>query len=731
MLPHGGTVAGALRTNAPLPATKQPAATGLGVVCGRDQRDTGGAMTVCGACRAELATEYHFCPACGTAQESPRCGRCSAELPAAAMFCPICGAAVGATASDEPAHPTPAAVSERRVTSVLFADLVGYTTLAESRDTEDVRELLSEYFDVCKTVVRRYGGTIEKFIGDAVMAVWGVPLAHEDDAERAVRAGLELVDAVAELGVRLGVLELALRAGVVTGEVSTTVGAHDQGMVAGDPVNTASRVQAAARPGQVWVDEATRLLTAAAVTFVDVGEHILKGKAEPVRLFRAGAVVAAVGGQQRVDGLEAPLAGRDRELRLVKELFHATEESGRPGLVVLDGEAGIGKSRLAWEFFKYVDGLSTEVMWHQGRCLSYGDGIAYRALAEAVRARLGLLDEAGPAPDADRLGGTLLRYVPDAAEREWLRPRIASLLGAGGNFDRDDLFAAWTRLFERLAEGNDAVTLVIDDAQYADEGLLAFLEHLLVDGRAPVFVLLLARPELVAAHPSLGGRRCTVIRLSPLPDAAMAELVDGLVDGLPAEARSELVARADGVPLYAVETVRALIDQDLVRAHDGRYTMAPDVRLHLSELAAPASLHALVAARLDALAPDERRVIADASVLGLSFTRDGIASLAGELPDLDATLESLRRKELIATETDRFSADRGQYRFVQTVVRQVAYATVSRRDRKRRHIQVAEHLTAQPDADELAVVIAAHLLDAVDAGAASSDRCNRTSGAIV
>lgn len=211
---------------------------------------------------------------------------------------------------------------------------------------------------------------------------------------------------MAELGVRLGVLELALRAGVVTGEVSTTVGARDQGMVAGDPVNTASRVQAAARPGQVWVDEATRLLTAAAVTFVDVGEHLLKGKAEPVRLFQAGAVVAAVGGQQRVDGLEAPLAGRDRELRLVKELFHATEESGRPGLVVLDGEAGIGKSRLAWEFFKYVDGLSTEVMWHQGRCLSYGDGIAYRALVEAVRARLGLLDEAGPAPDADRLGGS-------------------------------------------------------------------------------------------------------------------------------------------------------------------------------------------------------------------------------------------------------------------------------------------------------------------------------------
>ena len=207
-------------------------------------------------------------------------------------------------------------MAERRVTSVLFGDLVGFTTLSESRDSEDVRELLSRYFDLCRTVIGRYGGTVEKFIGDAVMAVWGVPTAHEDDAERAVRAGLEIVESIAAMGADLQAPHLAMRVGVVTGEVAVTLGATGQGMVAGDAVNTASRVQSAATPGRVWVDETTRSLSSAAISFTDVGEHALKGKAEPAPLWEAGAVVAAVGGGQRVDGLEAPLTGRDRELRL-------------------------------------------------------------------------------------------------------------------------------------------------------------------------------------------------------------------------------------------------------------------------------------------------------------------------------------------------------------------------------------------------------------------------------
>jgi class 3 adenylate cyclase len=263
-------------------------------------------------------------------------------------------------------------VAERRVCSVLFCDVVGFTPLAEGRDPEAVRELLSEYFGVARTVVGRYGGVVEKFIGDAVMAVWGTPVASEGDAERAVRAALDLVAAVAALGAEAGAPDLAARAGVVTGEVAVNLGAVGEGMVAGDAVNTAARVQAAAEPGQVLTDGVTQRLAGVAVGFADAGEHALKGKAMPMRLWRATRVLSAVGGAQRVDGLEAPLMGRDAELRTVKDLFHATAERRVPRLVLVSGPAGVGKSRLGWEFEKYADGVVEGMWWHRGRCLSCG-----------------------------------------------------------------------------------------------------------------------------------------------------------------------------------------------------------------------------------------------------------------------------------------------------------------------------------------------------------------------
>jgi class 3 adenylate cyclase len=232
------------------------------------------------------------------------------------------------------------------VCSVLFCDVVGFTPLSEARDPEAVRELLSQYFAVARTVITRYGGVVEKFIADAVMAVWGTPVATEGDAERAVRASLDLVAAVAELGAEVGVPGLAARAGVVTGEVAVTLGAVGEGMVAGDAVNTASRVQAAAEPGSVLADGATQRLTGSAIGFADAGEHTLKGKAGLVRLWRATRVLSAVGGSQRVDGLEAPLTGRDAELRTVRDLFHAAADRRVPRLVLVSGPAGVGKSRL-------------------------------------------------------------------------------------------------------------------------------------------------------------------------------------------------------------------------------------------------------------------------------------------------------------------------------------------------------------------------------------------------
>jgi class 3 adenylate cyclase/tetratricopeptide (TPR) repeat protein len=683
----------------------------------------------CTGCGAALPSGAKFCMECGTPVQAG-CSGCGAPLVSGAKFCMECGRPASGEQRAEPrtTPPSTQSVAERRVTSVLFGDLVGFTPMAESRDPEEVREILSRYFAEARTVVERYGGTVEKFIGDAVMAVWGVPVAHEDDAERAVRAGLDLVAEVIALGEELGVTGLTTRVGIVTGEVAVTLGAVGEGMVAGDAVNTAARVQAAAVPGQVWVDDTTRSLTAAAVSYDDAGEHLLKGKSESLRLFAARAVVAAMGGSQRVDGLEAPFTGRDRELRLVKELFHSVVEDGRPRMVAVWGTAGVGKSRLGWEFEKYVDGIDARMGWHRGRALSYGDGVAFWALAEMVRSRLGIADGDPAAVQQQRLAAALAELVPDAAERDRLAGRLAVLLGLEGrgeaaSYSRQDLFAAWTSLFERVAAGRQGVVLLFEDMQYADSGLLDFIEHLVESARFPVFVLAMSRPELAETRPQFGtGRRATPVYLEPLADAVMGQLVDGLVAGLPAEARDALTARSEGIPLYAVETVRALIDSDTVIPRGGRYVLADDAagRGDLGRVGAPSSLQALIAARLDALSPDERRVVGEASVHGMMFSREALLA-ATPVDDLDACLASLVRKEIVALHEDVFSPERGQYRFVQALVRTVAYDTLSRRDRKSRHLAVAALIAAEDQGDELAGVQARHYLDALDSAPGDDD----------
>ena len=375
---------------------------------------------------------------------------------------------------------------------MLFVDLVGFTAASEGRDAEDTRELLSRYFDVARTVIERYGGTVEKFIGDAVMAVWGAPIAQEDDAERAVRAALDLVAAVPELDPLL-----RARAGVLTGEAAVTLGATNQGMVAGDLVNTASRIQSAAEPGSVLTGEATKRATEATIAYDDAGLHELKGKSEPVQLWRALRVVAGRGGSMRSAGLEAPFVGRNRELQLVKDLFHASAEEQRAQLVLVSGVAGIGKSRLAWEFEKYIDGLAADTYWHRGRCLSYGEGVAYWALAEMVRLRCGIGEDEGAASAGEKLTLTLEEHLPDAEERAWVRPRVAHLLGLEDGLpgDEENLFSAWRILFERLAEQYPTI-LLFEDVQWADAGLLDFIEYLLDWSRnQPLYVFALARPE--------------------------------------------------------------------------------------------------------------------------------------------------------------------------------------------------------------------------------------------
>jgi len=671
---------------------------------------------VCASCGTENSPGRRFCGGCAAPLEL-LCPSCGSTNEPGMRFCGACAHPLSADASPAaalPAQPqTP--VAERRLVSVLFADLVGFTTLSETRDAEEVRELLSRYFDGSRRLISLYGGTVEKFIGDAVMAVWGTPVATEDDAERAVRAALDLVSAVSALGDELGA-PLRARAGVLTGEAAVTVGAQGEGMVAGDLVNTASRIQATAEPGSVFVGETTRRAAERSIAFEPAGEHELKGKTEPMLLWRAVRVVSGVGGQLRSEGLEAPFVGRDRDLRRIKELFRVCADERRAHLVSVTGIAGIGKSRLGWEFYKYFDGIVEQIWWHRGRCLAYGDGVTYWALADMVRMRCRITEEEPARSALEKLRATLFEHIVDESERRFIEPRLAQLLGIGDGEpgEREDLFAAWRLFFERLSESNPVVML-FEDLQWADAALLDFVEYLLEWSRAhPIYVLTLARPELAdrRADWGAGQRNFTSIYLEPLDDEAMGELLSGLVPGLPDGLRAQILARAEGVPLYAVETVRMLLDRGaLVRDGD---VYRPTAEIETLEV--PETLQALIAARLDGLSDTERRVLQVAAVLGKTFTRPSLASLTGlDQRSLDTVLTALVRKEVLSLHTDPRSPEHGQFGFLQDLVRRVAYETLARRDRKQLHLAAADHLRSAGAEEELAVVIASHLLSAFEA----------------
>ncbi|MDQ1106686.1 adenylate/guanylate cyclase domain-containing protein [Nocardioides zeae] len=679
---------------------------------------------VCATCALPLLAGARFCAGCGTAAPAP-CTSCSGVLPPGARFCPACGREVGAPTTPAVGAGTTAPVAQRRVVSVLFCDLVGFTGLAARRDPEEVRELLTAYFDRARQIVARYGGTIEKFIGDAVMAVWGVPTAHEDDAERSVRAGLDLVDAVARLGEDLDAPALASRVGIVTDEVAVTVGAVGQGMVAGDPVNVAARVQAAATPGSVWCDHATARLVASIFDVRDRGEHDLKGKTEPVRLHVvAGASPTTTTGLDRSD---VPLVGRGRDLALLQQLFHAAEEERRPRMAVVAGTAGIGKSRLARELEAYVEGLPHAVLWHSGRCVSYGDGVAFSALSATVRVRAGIPDDAEPAEARERLHAVLCDVVQDVAERRWMEAHLLRLLGLAPEGEelvdvgRDDRFAAWSLWFERISERHQApVVWIVEDAHHADAGFLDFVGHLVSRGRFPGFVVVLARPELLDGRPRLAtSGRTAVLNLERMTPEQLRSLLDELVDGLPDAVAELLVRRSEGLPLFAVETVRALHDQDLLEPTGQpqrpplrwRPTVDPAA---VESMRAPTSLQLLVASRLDLLTAAPRRVVDAAAVLGQTFTVAGLCALTGADPhEVEAQVADLCTRELFVRVTDRLSADHGRIAFVQPTVRTVAYEGQARRDRAHLHLAAVNHLEGLPGArGELGAVIVQHLHDA-------------------
>ena len=683
----------------------------------------------CPACREHVPDASRFCENCGTPLAAA-CSACGSGLAPGKRFCGNCGAATGnaldAAPRSGPAQPVSESDrqspgTELRHVSVLFCDVVGLAAIADSQEPEEVRDFLSGYFDLSRAIISRHGGAVEKFVGDAVMAVWGAPVATEDDAERAVRAGLELISAIGAYGAEHAA-ELEARVGVASGLVATSENT-DEGLVSGDRVNTAARIQAAAPPGRCYVDAATKRLAEGAISFEEAGSRALKGKAKSEQIFGAVRVLAGVGGRRHVSGLEAPLIGREVELRTLKDLFHTCVDRNSPRLVVVSGLPGVGKSRLSWELEKHLGGIVNNVAWYEGRCLSYGDGIAFWALADIVRRCLGIAEDEQSEAAAARLAEGLTLVVPDPL-REYVGACISRLLGIDYpavrlNLQREQLFAGWRTFFECLARTAPLV-LVIENAENADDDLLDFLDHIVDWTRElAVYVLVLTRPELSVRRPGFGvGRNRTTLFLEPLQPAAMSGLVDALVPALPEEALGSLTVRADGIPLYALETIRSLIDSGAIVKADGGNRLVGK----LGDFSIPEGLHGLLAARIDAFGPLIRRLLGIAAVLGTTFSDAALVALAGRSANEvhDGLAELVLRDVLVP---DAVFLERASYRFSHGLLRDVAYETLSRRERKARHLAVAAYLRATfaGDGEEVAEIVARHYLDALTAGPDEAD----------
>jgi len=462
----------------------------------------------------------------------------------------------------------------------------------------------------------------------------------------------------------------------------------------------------------VLVDESTWRAASGAIAFTEVGALQLKGRAEPVQAWRAVRVVAQRKGVGRSEKIEPPFVGRDEELRLIKDLVHATAREQRARLVSVVGIPGIGKSRLGWEFLKYIDGLVETVYWHEGRSLAYGEGITFWALGEMVRMRAGITESEETAPSRSKLSATVAEFLPDPEERRWVEPRLAHLLGLADAppGDRDELFSAWRTFFERIAEQAPTV-MVFEDLQWADPGMIDFIESILEWSRNhPITVVTLARPELMDRRPGWGAgqRNFISLHLEPLSEKAMRQLLDGFVQGLPESVASSILERAEGVPLYAVETVRMLVGRGMLAQREGIY----DVAGELGALEIPETLQALIASRLDALPTEQRSLLQDAAVLGNTFSAEILVAVhGGDRTAIETQLRDLVRKEFLSLVADPRSPERGQYGFVQGLIAEVASAMLSRRDRSAKHLAVARHLESLED-DELTGLVAAHYVEA-------------------
>jgi class 3 adenylate cyclase/tetratricopeptide (TPR) repeat protein len=638
------------------------------------------------------------------------CPSCGKENPEGFTFCGYCTAPLAE-------QPTPV-VEERKVVSVLFCDLVGFTAASEQQDPEDVRARIRPYHARLRQEIERYGGTVEKFVGDAVMAVCGAPVAHEDDAERAVRAGLRILEAIAELNEADPELGLQVRIGINTGEAVVAVGARPErgeGLVTGDVVNTAARIQTVAPVNGVAVSQPTYRTTSHVFEYEPLAPVSVKGKAEPLSLWRANAVRDRFGRDSN-RGYDTPFVGRELEKPLLIGTFERAAQQRSVQLVTIVGEPGVGKSRLAAELFAYIDAKPELITWRQGRCLPYGEGITFWALGEIVKAEAGILESDSAEVAAAKLEAAV---SPEEPERQWLLQRLAPLVGveAASPAERQELFTAWRRFLEGLAAARTSV-LVFDDLHWADEALLAFLEYLAEWSQGvPLLVLCTARPELYERRPGWGAgqRNAHTVNLSPLSDRETAELVFNLTIAtvLSKELESAILERAGGNPLYAEEFVRLLADRGLEPRGES---------LDASEL--PESVQALIAARLDTLSPERKSLLQDAAVLGKVFWLGALAEIGGRDPgEVELALHDLARKELVRPARTSSMEGESEYSFWHLLVRDVAYSQIPRAERTRRHRAAAAWIERRAGArvEDLAEVLSHHYLQALELAEAAGD----------
>jgi predicted ATPase/class 3 adenylate cyclase len=585
---------------------------------------------------------------------------------------------------------------ERKVVTVLFADLVGFTSRAETLDPEDVEAILRPYHDRLRSELERHGGTVEKFIGDAVMALFGAPAAHEDDPERAVRAALAIQQWAREES------ELEVRIGITTGEALVSLEARPEageGMAAGDVVNTAARLQSAAPVNGILVDEATWRATRDVIGYGDAEPVAAKGKTEPVPVWEAVEARSRFG----VDTIQAgaPLVGRQRELDLLTGALARVREERAPQLVTLVGVPGIGKSRLVYELSQVVETDPDLVHWRQGRSLPYGEGVTYWALAEMAKAQAGILETDSPGEVERKLAESVSALGLEDAELllASLRPLVA--LGAEGEGgDRSERFAAWRQFLEALAEQRPTV-LVFEDLHWADDDLLDFVDHL-VDWATgvPLLIVCTARPELLDRRPGWGGGKPNALTLSisPLTDDDTARLLAGLLERavLPAELQASLLSRAGGNPLYAEQFARLL-------AETGG-----------GELSLPENVQGIIAARLDGLPLEEKQLLQAAAVLGKVFWLGAVCTVGDREPqEVGEWLHALERKEFVRRERRSSVADEAEYAFRHLLVRDVAYGQIPRASRAELHERAAAWLEELGRPEDHAEMLAHHYLEAI------------------